>query len=290
LEIAATVPALEVLDMNDERRRSALWKSTARLRRRLMQRAAVALNKGFRAQFKQVIEAIKNVQTTGEIKPAADRAIDRTVKSIEGPLFDIDLKTAPLFAVQSYLSIKRMVGKQKADEQLPDFTSRVRRHIQEQGAEKVRNVQETTKKRIANAIDRTLEEGGSVREIADRILVDTQLAEINYRRSLVIAHTETIRSSNFGSLMGAKDASQLVGLRLDKVWISTRDAATRTIAGGAQFDHLLMDGKAVMLDGIFLVPMASGSSEPLEYPGAPGGSAGNVINCRCTVGYQEAGA
>jgi hypothetical protein len=50
------------------------------------------------------------------------------------------------------------------------------------------------------------------------------------------------------------------------------------------YDHVEMDGEQVEKNEPFMTPTTRGK-EALDYPGDPKGSAGNVINCRCTVAF-----
>jgi uncharacterized protein with gpF-like domain len=59
-----------------------------------------------------------------------------------------------------------------------------------------------------------------------------------------------------------------------KVWISAEDDRTRE-------DHIEADGQAVGMQDSFTI----GGWE-LAYPGDPNGPAEQIINCRCTVGYE----
>jgi len=65
-----------------------------------------------------------------------------------------------------------------------------------------------------------------------------------------------------------------------KRWLTSRDARVRRPQGQSPWDHLSADGQTVPVDAPFIV-----SGEPLMYPGdrSRGASAGNLINCRCTV-------
>jgi len=60
--------------------------------------------------------------------------------------------------------------------------------------------------------------------------------------------------------------------------VSSQGERTRTIADGAQFDHLAADGQRVGMNEPFVIEGVNGDEE-LRYPGDPMGSAGNVINC-----------
>ena len=96
--------------------------------------------------------------------------------------------------------------------------------------------------------------------------------QLSAYRANVIARTETHGASQYGSISGARE----IDSTLKKEWISVEDGRTRTIP----FDHAGADGEIVPLDKDF-----TRTGESLEYPGGPGGSAGNVINCRCVIGY-----
>ena len=89
-------------------------------------------------------------------------------------------------------------------------------------------------------------------------------------QALRIARTETTAASNYAATV----SSSVSGVLMDKVWISALDERTRQ----GTFNHLEMNQKRVPLDKPFNV-----SGQNLMFPGDPNGSAGNVINCRCSV-------
>ena len=74
-----------------------------------------------------------------------------------------------------------------------------------------------------------------------------------------------MRASNAGTLETFVDW----GVK-EKEWLSTKDDRVR-------IEHLEVDGQVVPIDEPFIV-----GGEELMYPGDASGSAGNVINCRCT--------
>ena len=105
--------------------------------------------------------------------------------------------------------------------------------------------------------------GESINDIAKRVKAAT---EKNMNDSIRIARTETTRIMS----MGRQDAfkyGENIGLKLKKKWVATADGRTRD-------RHLSLMGEMVGLDERF--------SNGLEYPGAFGGSAKEVCNCRCT--------
>ena len=89
-------------------------------------------------------------------------------------------------------------------------------------------------------------------------------------QALRIARTETTAASNYAATV----SSSVSGVLMDKVWISARTRREPE----SHFDHYHMNQVKVPLDKPFNV-----SGEKLMFPGDPKGSAGNVINCRCSV-------
>jgi hypothetical protein len=95
-------------------------------------------------------------------------------------------------------------------------------------------------------------------------------------QALRIARTETTAAANYASTLVSKTS----GVDTDKVWISAGDARTRRLPKD-QFSHVAMNLVKVPSDQPFKVPSKSGVQD-MMYPGDPNGSAGNVINCRCS--------
>lgn len=108
--------------------------------------------------------------------------------------------------------------------------------------------------------------GLSNEDLKDEIEAITGYSE---QRADTIARTETVSAYNSGNLQSARalgDAGPV-----EKVWVATLDARTR------EWHAEAMD-QTVPLEEPFLV-----GGEPMDSPGAAGGSAGNVVNCRCTM-------
>lgn len=144
-------------------------------------------------------------------------------------------------------------------------------------ARKVVMINETTEKEIKGVVQLAEREGLSVPEMSkliDRLYLD----QIIPNRSTVIARTEVVSASNFGSLQGAKQAGDDLGVEVKKIWIRTFDDRVRDTHAEAG-NHA-----PINLDAKFNV----GGAE-LEFPGDFKGPAKEVIQCRCTVGYVREG-
>ena len=125
-------------------------------------------------------------------------------------------------------------------------------------------------------------EGLGVEEIAKALR--QAVPEFSRYRSRVIARTETHGSSQYGQMRTAMQSTR----PLVKMWNSVEDSRTRTFAEDDDYDHREMDGQTVAMEQPFMVPTIFGTREPIMYPGDPAGTAGNVINCRCSVTFRRA--
>jgi hypothetical protein len=153
----------------------------------------------------------------------------------------------------------------------PGFEAGMGKYIRKNAARKVVEIDDTTKARIARLIQQGIDNGLTNVEVAASIR-EAGLIDSAYR-SAVISRTESHAAGNAGSLQSAID-SEVVK---EKEWISTEDERTRD-GSDSDFDHTNVAN--VPVDEPFIV-----SGEELMYPGDPSGSAGNIINCRCAIGY-----
>lgn len=94
-----------------------------------------------------------------------------------------------------------------------------------------------------------------------------------------IARTEINRAASMTDQLFLKQAidNRPEGSdRLIKIWLTAEDSRVRDT-------HYVMDGVYVYDDEDFMVPMAGGGKEPMNGPRDVRASAGNSINCRCSL-------
>ena len=125
-------------------------------------------------------------------------------------------------------------------------------------------VNNTTLNKLRNTLIEALENGESIKKIAERVEEIFGFAE-DYRNEM-IARTEIISATNYG----AYEAIQQSGLVTKKIWIATIDERTRDT-------HEAIDGEVVEFEEEF--------SNGLQFPGDPDGELDEIINCRCTFGH-----
>lgn len=138
----------------------------------------------------------------------------------------------------------------------------------------------TTRKHLFDTLYEGFSQGESIPQLADR--VGTLFEETYKHRGETIARTEVISATNFARINAGKQA----GMKT-KTWITAIDERTRTFAHKDEFDHALMHLKTIPIDEKFQVPKAGGGYEEIDMPGDPKASAGNRINCRCTVAFAK---
>jgi hypothetical protein len=133
-------------------------------------------------------------------------------------------------------------------------------------------ITETTKAFILRVISEGVAAGWGI----DKIVRELRNSDLTKYRAQLIARTETTRAMNTGAMMAA--AAGNVAVR--KKWVSAQDNRTRRLPKD-EFDHLHMNGVIAEYDEPFIIE-SKGGGEELQFPGDPTGSAGDVINCRCT--------
>lgn len=239
-----------------------------------------------------------------QIKPVLDEIDESTVNQIAGRVHQLITgeaiaeamvttidTVAPFFASQTMEDVKKAMGEDRQLKQdIPtdeEWIARVNAILGTQAGIRITSITDASKAEAVKIIQEVLKEG------AEQGLGISQLSQllrdeltkrwgiVSTYRAARIARTEIVNASNLGSLAGAAES----GAPLLKVWLSTRDNRTRRSPPG-RFDHYSKfptgpDGEEQELRDPYVK-----TGESLQYPGDPIGSAGNVINCRCTQFYE----
>lgn len=146
----------------------------------------------------------------------------------------------------------------------------VLRQLAEDAARSVTQISSTIRRSLRRELHAGVQVGESIPDLAKRI--DTlMLRQIIPNRSVVIARTEVIAASNYGS----QKAAEATGLNLMHEWVTQLDGRERDA-------HANAHGQKRYLHEPFDV-----MGEQLMHPGDRNGSAGNVIQCRCAQVFVE---
>jgi SPP1 gp7 family putative phage head morphogenesis protein len=142
---------------------------------------------------------------------------------------------------------------------------RVTRHLELFAGDRITGkVNQTTRDALASTLLEGVRAGEGIRELKAR--VGDVFATASGSRAELIARTEVMRSSNFGTL----EAFAQSGVVEKKQWVSTRDDVTRDT-------HVELDGQVRAIDEDFEV---DGKNAP--HPGGFGLPEEDIA-CRCTV-------
>jgi uncharacterized protein with gpF-like domain len=139
---------------------------------------------------------------------------------------------------------------------------------------KAQMIADTDRDDVAGAIEKGVAEGLGAGEIATSI---RRLTQLTPWKAATVARTETHAAATYGSITSAREAETSLDMQLLKAWLPTMDDRTRP-------DHAAMAGSdPIPMDAKFLV----GGVE-MDRPGDPSALAEQVVNCRCSLVYQEA--
>jgi hypothetical protein len=204
-----------------------------------------------------------------EVSKIIDDDYDKWHKMLKG----IYKEVIKDFGSRTFNDVQSRAGEIKAVDKFSVLTEDIENYIDDVTADKVVMITETTKRDIKNIVQNAVQEGQSIPQMK-KAIDGLYLEKIIPNRSRTIARTEVVSASNYGSMAGAKQTSS----RLKKIWIPTFDDSTRE-------SHLSMaNHPAIGLDENFNVGGYYG-----QYPGDFSLPAGEVINCRCAIGYEYVG-
>lgn len=128
-------------------------------------------------------------------------------------------------------------------------------------------INETSINKVFAAIERGIEQGKTVTEIADNLRDKFGNVEEIRGRAQTIARTEVLTAVSLGQAAAMQDAAKVIP-NLKKMWITADDDRVRD-------SHAALDGDVLDWDAPF--------SNGLYFPRDPGGAPEETINCRCTL-------
>lgn len=236
---------------------------------RLEQSMQRALAKQFQAEKAKVVAAIPETRAvSGEKRDWIDSVMEQLSAQWRGIFNDYILRGYN----EGWLQLSAEVSQTVSWSVYRDEAASIAR---EQAGAKVVGIQQTTVDEIRTLLGKAVEEGWSPDKLAGEIgnLYDG----FSDARSMTIARTEMTSAMNAGKEAHAEAVEQQYDIKLDKTWIATDDDRTRET-------HVDADGQTVTREESFDVGGAS-----LDFPGDPSGPPEEIINCRCTMAYQERG-
>ena len=233
--------------------------------------------KQYSPKFKKELQNQVNTYCrTLDYNAISDKAIKKTIQKLH---LAMGVKMAQISSKVVKRSVKghyEALEVKSAETDLFSYT--ILQYLQTQGLDQLAaDITQTTKDQIRRYLVQSAEQNLTLPES----IVLLRGAGITDYRAELIARTETGRAANIGSMVGATST----GLVTVKEWIAAKDNRTRRIPRD-QFDHLNMDGTKIPMDATFKLQNKKGGFDLMLHPCDSSGSAGDVCNCRCTLGYE----
>jgi hypothetical protein len=233
--------------------------------------------KQYSPKFKKELQNQVNTYCrTLDYNAISDKAIKKTIQKLH---LAMGVKMAQISSKVVKRSVKghyEALEVKSAETDLFSYT--ILQYLQTQGLDQLAaDITNTTKDQIRRYLVQSAEQNLTLPET----IILLRGAGITDYRAELIARTETGRAANIGSMVGATST----GLVTMKEWIAAKDNRTRRIPRD-QFDHLNMDGKKLPIDETFKLQNKKGGFDLMLHPCDSSGSAGDVCNCRCTLGYE----
>lgn len=159
------------------------------------------------------------------------------------------------------------------------FETELELFFRQYGFTRIQQVHKSYLNDIFNLFNDRLLDGKTLKETTDEVYRLMKSPRFYRWQAERIARTESTAAANNAAIV----SGNVSGYVMEKQWISATDARTRR-QPEAEYDHFIMNGKRVGIKDKFELKSTKGFVDLLSYPGDIKGQAGNVINCRCTVG------
>lgn len=246
--------------------RKIYWKAFDNSRERFIKRFKRRIGEAFDDERKGLTRAIRGSQGVSGIDDEVDKLIKGSDNIDKWYNVYVDLWAD----VVKYYGTNIFDDLIKARGEFNLTAVEIQEYIARVTAQHVRYVTDTTKKEVSRKVGQGVQDGSSIPKIA-KAIDELYLEQIIPYRSVVIARTETVGASNYGSLMGARQAD--VGVY--KKWLATADDRVRDTHADAEMHP------AIALNEYFVV-----GGTAMQFPGDPSGGS-ESINCRCAIYYTR---
>jgi hypothetical protein len=241
--------------------------------RKLYANAIKTYSPKFKKELQKQVDTYCRTQNYSSI---SDKAIKKTIQQLHLAMGVKMAQTSSKVVKRSVKGIYEALETKSAETDLFAYT--ILKYLETQGLDQLASdITDTTKEQIRRFLIQSAEQNYTLPETIALL----RTSGITDYRAELIARTETGRAANIGSMVGATST----GLVTIKEWIAAKDNRTRRIPRD-QFDHLNMDGTKIPMDATFKLQNKKGGFDFMLHPCDSSGSAGDVCNCRCTLGYE----
>lgn len=239
--------------------------------------AKIKFLNAIKEQQKELIEQIKQANSISEI---TNMNIEISETPVKNALTNVYMVTGADFADATIKQIENQESKEYSKDVYMQW---MKEYVERETGKRITLITNTTKDQfiaiVKREVDKGIADGLGIENIAKNIQQSIGIS--NKYRAVRIAQTEVIGASNAGSFEAAKS----VRIPMEKGWVTSGRKNVR-------HSHDEMDNTWVDMNSLFKVPIykndkPTGSFDYMLHPGHAGASAGNVINCHCTIIYRR---
>lgn len=207
------------------------------------------------------------------VRPAINNANDKIdTKAIEDVYLEMYVEVGVYFASNNFDFMDSLKMKESKDFFLNTWRSWMKTYAQSSLANKVVEINDTTRDKIKATLAEALDKGITSKTEIGKMIQQKTLGAIGRRRARTIAKTETGAAANEGKNKSAEDWAEDTGNKLFKTWVAGGSREPRPT-------HQEQDnGKAIPGDAMFIV-----GGEQMYGPHDASASAENVVSCGCTL-------
>jgi len=238
-----------------EEYKDAEWKRVDSRRVAYWQPVTEKILKLYMAEGRAIAKAVR---ATGNPLDNAEQALEAGREGWEKNLYAIDLEVMRDFA-REFQPAKAL--KQTLDE----FELFVTEWLKAHATKSITSILATNLEDVKSIIVAGVQEGQSHYTMANQLKQFYE--DRSYWKAERVSRTEVGTATGKAQQVSAEQS----GVVKTKSWLSARDGRVRD-------SHSFIDGETVTLDQHF--------SNGLDYPGDPGGTAEEIINCRCVAIYN----
>jgi hypothetical protein len=244
------------------------------IERQILRKRAALIRKGrpvfasaIRDQYQAVIRAA-SMYSPNQLKEMLPQLVSE--KPIQQAFEKMYVQAVPIAEMwRKYLLPPKKDGLDEMH--LKGIELKMREFARSRTGRRIKGITETTRERIANAINYAMETGGSV-DTMTNIITSTLMndyREFTQARARMISQTEMITASNEASVQ----AGFSTGLETRKFWSTSG-------LGNVRDSHLQAEADSNDVGGY---ADNEAFSNGLMYPGDPTGEPEQICNCHCTV-------
>jgi len=252
----------------NENEKYVIWKNFDNAARKLEKGLEISMNKFFEEQAARTSKNLLELYATKAKKSRKDNLPQIILDSIFlQTVEDEELQKIllPFIVNSSKNGIDESINIYNFNIQ-PDFVENTINEYWEKYAYiQAKNINEETQKMIGKEVQKYLDEGLSIRTLADNI--SNKITDIGKGRAKTIARTETHNATQ-GGVFETYKAAEIEYVQ----WLTSRDERVRD-------SHAALDGQIIQNGKLF--------SNGLKYPGDTFGSVEEFVNCRCVLLVKE---